>query len=156
MFQSQLEKNGTYVPQSAWSVHPQVADCLPPKPVSDSQTCPIPFSRENFKTQAPDLCEEQEGGLGPSGRPVLEATLSGLPRTQGRQCIPARQGGSGSLPQQAGRKHTLTECPIRAGTFGLVSFYSLRQIHFVLWGWNYHPYFTEEKTEAQEEPSAIP
>ena len=48
--------------------------CLPAclqGPVSDSQTCPITFSREKFKPQATDLGKEQEeGGLGHSGRPV--------------------------------------------------------------------------------------
>lgn len=51
---------------------------------------------------------------------------------KGRQCIPARQGVSSSLPRQAGRKHTLTECPMEAGTFGFVLLYSQRSIHFIL------------------------
>lgn len=75
------------------SIH-RLLTALPPKPVSDS---PIPFSRENFKTQTPDLCEEQEGGLGPSGRPVLEATFG---------ASHARRADNAFLPGRAAQAHS--------------------------------------------------
>lgn len=108
--------------------HSQAAACLP---ACLQEPRDLPYSP--FKGKIQNTGSRPGQGAGGWARPLQEACLGGSTLCmKGRQCIPARQGVSSSLPRQAGRKHTLTECSLEAGTFGSVSLYPQRLIHFIL------------------------
>lgn len=127
------EKTRPTVPPSSWrAVHalPASKDQFVTASIS-----PFPFQRNLSQHRPPAWLGSRRVGEVPGGSLSWRPHSLGLPRKVDNAFLPGRASPAhfpGRQAGRAGRKHTLTECPMQAGTFAFVSLYPQRRAHLIL------------------------
>lgn len=123
-----LEKNGTECLSSTGG--PSLGCWLPASRDQPPTACPAPFPFPGHisKHRPQTWLSSRRVGEAPRGGLFWRLHSLGLPRKADNAFLPSRASPAHFPGRQAGRKHILTECPMQAGTFALVSLYPQRII----------------------------